>query len=237
MLKNLGNVPIKKASMLCHIHMYLNCVLFVPWVITWNKYIHNINKMLNSWYKERCTMCSSANHQKEREIYRHLIGNYMYLLSSYWIITRVITVNSQYDQIRSNSPRGYLTGWKGTRHSREKGGGLFSSILFISYTPPLSWNIFIVLVWWGEGNCPTFVTFKPWWWIVSDSVSNRATNTFCKLPPSPDLKDIAFYVRLAKRMISYNKKISQKFRLWERSKGTNNGVYIDLLHTNCIRSV
>ena len=50
-------------------------------------------------------------------------------------------------------------------------------------------------------------------------------------------KDIAFYVRLAKSMISYNKKISEKFTHWVGWKGTNDGVYIDLLHTNYVRSV
>ena len=53
------------------------------------------------------------------------------------------------------------------------------------------------------------------------------------LPFYPLIKDITSTTyRLANSMILSNKKINEKFRYWVRSKGTNDGVYIELLHTN-----
>ena len=53
------------------------------------------------------------------------------------------------------------------------------------------------------------------------------------LPFYPLIKDITSTTyRLANSMILSNKKINEKFRYWVCSKGTNDGVYIEILHTN-----
>ena len=53
------------------------------------------------------------------------------------------------------------------------------------------------------------------------------------LPFYPLIKDITSTTyRLTNSMILSNRKIYDKFRYWERAKGTNDGVYIELLHSN-----